>query len=166
METVKSGLGLYANIKTYGMIFFGVLLLCSAIAFLIKVINANYQKSPKSKIGYYFINEDNECLPNDISNNLCQLKVQYTDGMTVYKEHVDQKSQVGDTTVFYEQKNPKSYMIAPTPYLFPGMFSCFASIILIFAIIRLTIIKSSKDGAALIGTMDIVSDTMSRLNKK
>ena len=165
METVKSGLGLYANIKTYGMIFFGILILCSAIAFLIKVMTTNYKKSPQSKISYYFINKDYECSPDDISKNLCQLKLQYTDGVTIYKEPVDPKSNVGDTSVFYEQKNPKSYMITPSPYLFPGICSCIACMILIFAVIRLTIIKSSKNGAALIGTLDILSDTMSRFRK-
>ena len=121
-------------------------------------MTTNYKKSPQSKISYYFINKDYECSPDDISKNLCQLKLQYTDGVTIYKEPVDPKSNVGDTSVFYEQKNPKSYMITSTPYIFPGFFSCIACIILTFALIRLYIIRSSKDGAAIIGGLDVVSN--------
>jgi len=163
METVKSGLGFYAYAKTYGIIFIGVLLVISAIAFLFKVINGNYKKSPSSKVGYYTVADLNECTDYEVANNLCKLQLVYSDGSNIYKNDTDPKTKVGETTVFYEQKNPKSYMITPNPYIFPGGFSCFACIILTVAFVRLMIMRSSKDAAAVIGGLDVASSVMNRL---
>jgi hypothetical protein len=163
MNTVKEGLGFYALIKTYGIIFLGILFLLSALAFLFKVVNGNYKKSPNSKISYYTIVNSTECTNYEIQNNLCKLQLVYSDGTTIYKNDTPPESKIGDTTVFYEDKNPKSYMVTPSPYMAPGMFSCIASIILIAGVVRLLIIRSSKDGAALMGGLDMVSSISSRM---
>jgi hypothetical protein len=142
--------------------FLGILFLISAIAFLIKIRTSNYKKSPSSKIGYYTIANLSECSDYEIKNNLCKLQLVYSDGKDIYKNNIKSDSNIGDTTVFYEQKNPKSYMVTPSPYLFPGFFYCIGYIILIYAIIRLIIIKSSKDGAAALGGLDALSSITNR----
>jgi hypothetical protein len=160
METVKTGLGMYAYMQTFSMIFVGVLLLAIGIFLLYQVINNNYKKSPSSKVDYYTITNLTECNQDEINNNLCKLQLVYSDGTTIYKNNVDPvKTKVGDTSVFYAEKNPKSYIVTPSPYIFPGGFSCFACIIFITAIIRLIIIRSSKEAAAVVGGMDAVSTT-------
>ena len=160
METVKSGLEFYALFKTYIGIVIGVLILCSAISLLVNIINSNYQKSPSSKIGYYTKTDSVECSTYEVTNNLCDLKVSYTDGTTNYNEPIPNSTntQVGATTVFYQKENPKSYMITPSPYIFPGGLSCVACLALTFGIIRLLIIRSSSDAAAIVGGLDAAGD--------
>lgn len=160
METIKGSLGLYAYIKTYGMIFISVLMIISAIFFFIKIIKGDYVKSPSSKIDFYTIPELNDCPENDKNTPLCKLQLVYTDGDTIYKYDTDKKSKVGNTTVFYEKHNPQSYMQAESPYIFPSMISCVSIIILIFALIRLFIIKSDSGAAAVVGGLDILSSVL------
>jgi hypothetical protein len=162
METLKGGLSLYAYFNTYIMIFIGIIILISAIAFLYKVITGNYQKSPSSKVGYYAITTLNECSQYEINNNLCKLQLEYSDGTNIYKDNIDPKTTVGNTTVFYEQKNPKSYMVTTSPYIFPGGFSFFACVTLIIGFARLMLIRSNKNAAAIIGGLDVVSSITSR----
>jgi len=164
METVKSGLAFYAYLRTIGMFIIGFLFFLCAIGFLFQVKNNNYQKAQNSKVGYYNILNSNKCTDDEKNKNLCKLQLEYSDGSNVYKYDTDPKTQVGETTVFYEQKNPKSYMVTPTPYMFPGGLSCFACIIITIAIIRIIIMKSIPDGAAGLGGLDAVSSLADRLS--
>jgi hypothetical protein len=163
MDTVKEGLSLYAYLNTYGMIFMGVLILISAIGILFKIITGNYQKSPSSTVDYYTIANLTKCSQYEITNNLCKLQLEYSDGTNIYKYDIDSKTKVGDTTVFYEQKNPKSYMITPSPYIIPGVFSCIACLTLFYAIGRLIIMRSSSNAAAIIGGIDVASNIMRKI---
>ena len=160
METIKNGLTFYAYIKTFGFIFFGIILLVCAIAFLFYIINNNYQKAKNSKVDYYNITNLNKCNDDEVKKNLCKLQLEYTDGSNVYKYDTEPNRKVGNTSVFYQQENPKSYMVTPSPYIFPGIVSCFACIILTISIIRLIIMRS-KDGAAAVGVFDVASSLFS-----
>ena len=152
METIRDGLGFYAMINTYGMIFIGVVLLISAIAFLYFIITSNYKKSPNSKLSY-----SPDCNADEIKNNKCKIEVTYTDGTTIYKNPVsDPKATVGDVTVFYKEREPKSYTITESPYIPPGLFSFLACVMLTIGIVRLMILRSSKEGAAILGGLDML----------
>jgi hypothetical protein len=142
------------------MIFVGVILLVSAIAFLFRVVNGNYQKSPNSSVGYYTVKDLIECTDYEIKSNLCKLQLVYTDGTNIYKNDTDPKTHVGPTTVFYEERNPRSYMVTPSPYVFPGIFSCIACLTITVALVRLMIMRSTKDGAAIIGGLDVASSVI------
>ena len=155
METVRDGLGFYAKIKTYGIIFVGVLILISAIGFLYNTIKGNYKRSPSSKISYL-----TNCNEEEIKNNTCKKEIIYTDGTNTYKNNLDDsKLSTGEVTLFYKEHDPHSYQITENLYIFPGFFSCVACGILIFGIARLMIIRSSKNAAAFMGGLDGLDDT-------
>lgn len=155
MKTVRDGLGFYAKIKTYGIIFLGVLILISAIGFLYNTITGNYKKSPNSKISY-----STECNDEEITNNKCKKELIYTDGTNVYENNIDDpKRSVGYVTLYYKEHDPKSYQITEHLYALPGFFSCVACGILTFGIARLMIIRSSKNAAAFMGGLDGLDDT-------
>ena len=151
MTTIKECLGFLAMIKTYGIMFVGVLILISAIGFLYNTISGNYKKSPSSKISYL-----PECTEDEIKNKKCKIEISYTDGTTIYKDPIidpNPEAKVGNVTVFYKEHNPKSYTITNNPYLLPGMFSCVACVTLSIGLVRLMIL-TSKDGAAIVGMYD------------
>jgi hypothetical protein len=161
MKIVKNGLEFYANFNTYIVLIIGIIISMCAIGFTIKIYNDKYIKSPKSYIDYYskdFIND--KCSSNEIKNNLCELKVTYTDGKNEYKQSVDPKSSVGSTTVYYKQKDPMIIMVTPFLYMFPSIFCIISIIMIIIGVGRLYIIKSSNNGALALGAFDVASNMM------
>lgn len=161
-EMVRDGLAGYAYITTYISIFVGFIILIIATIILYYTYIGHYKKSNKSKISYYNKTTLIECNNEEIAKNLCKLQLEYSSETETYKMYVDPTSNVGETSVYYQEKNPKSYMITPHPYLFSGVCCLFACFILVGSLIKLYILNSNKNVAAVIGIFD-VADTMKRI---
>lgn len=156
MDTVKESLEYYAYFNTYIGLFVGTIVLICAITALVTIILSKYKKSSNSNIDYY-TKELTKCTEYEKNNNLCTLQLIYTDETNTYNFNVDPKTTIGNVPVFYQEKNPKSYMITPTPYIFPGICSIIACFILTYNIIRLIIIRSNKGGGAFLGGLDVIN---------
>ena len=163
MEFAKKSLGIYAYMQTFGLLFIAIIITIIAIIFLYKTYKSNYIQSPSSKVGYYTTSNLNECNDYEIKNNLCKLQLVYSDGTNIYKNDIPPNTNtfVGNTVVFYEQQNPKSYYRTLNPYIYPGICCCVACIMYIIIIIRLIIMNSNKNGAAILGAIDIASNVVS-----
>ena len=157
MEFAKKSLGIYAYIQTFGLLFIAIIITIIEIILLYKTYKSNYKKSPSSKVDYYTKSNLNECNDYEIKNNLCKLQLVYSDGTNIYKNDIPSNTVVGNTVVFYEEKNPKSYYRTSNPYIVPGICCCVACILYIIIVIRLIVMKSNKNGAAILGAIDIVN---------
>ena len=124
------------TIPTYISIFVGFIILIIATIILYYTYISHYKKSNKSKISYYNTSNLNECNNEEIAKNLCKLQLEYSSETETYKMDVEPTSKVGETSVYYQEKNPKSYIITPHPYLFSVQYFCDILLYILLKIIK------------------------------
>jgi hypothetical protein len=176
MSDVQSGLQFYSSLKSMGFILIFLLICCCLTYFYFNTVSKNYKLAKNGNITYKHIDISGNVLNMcDINNSTpdCRYVDEYDDILNnhyVLPEQpvTDPKNlpHVGNTQFYYEDLNPVNHVnsiIHPSNFVL--ILLCIVSVILLFSLFNLYLIRTYPGYGAVLGGIEAASDVASVFNR-